>query len=297
LLAFYISVTCQLIVFGQSETIILHFVHRAVALGLFAIATTLAARATLLTDALYGALLPSVGLASTRDSDGATRAYSAALRFSSLLVLSTAVILGPLVVIVGPVVLGAHADAVRVATVVTLGASLLQTFVYPLVYVAAVEVQRAAIAFPALVGAVLDIGLSLLLIPRYGVFGAAAASLVGGLAFGFSLCLMIRIPTGAKVALRSQLIRVVVMIAVLVISGIATEHAGMGIALAVTWISVLSVYLACRFGQGVLTVADIHRLKSAEEGWPITLSARSWRVADRLLLVAARESIAHGTDA
>ena len=44
LLAFYISVTCQLIVFGQSETIILHHAHRAVALGLFAIATTLSVR-------------------------------------------------------------------------------------------------------------------------------------------------------------------------------------------------------------------------------------------------------------
>ena len=74
-------------------------------------------------------------------------------------------------------------------------------------------------------------------------------------------------------ALRSQLIRVVVMIAVLVISGIATEHAGMGIALAVMWISVLSVYWACRFGKGVLTATDIDRLRSAEQGWPITLSA------------------------
>ncbi len=296
LLAFYIAGTCQVIVFGQSETIILHFAHQAVALGLFAIATTLASRATLLTDALYGALLPSVGAASTRDSDGAARAYSAALRFSSLLVLTTAVTLGPIVVIVGPIVLGSHAGEVRVATVVTLGASLLQSFVYPLVNVAAVEMQRAAIAFPALLGAVLDIGLSLLLIPRYGLFGAAAASTVGGLAFGFSLCLMIRIPPGAKMALRSQLIRVVVMIAVLVISGIVTEHAGMGVALAVMWISVLSAYLACRFGKGVLTTTDMDRLRSAEEGWPITLSARFWRVADRVLLVAARASIAQGTD-
>jgi O-antigen/teichoic acid export membrane protein len=297
ILAFYISVTCQIIIFGQSETIILHYDHQAIALGFFAIATTLSARATLLTDALYGALLPSLGSASIRDSDGITRAYSAALRFSSLLVLLTTALLGPVAVVIGPIVLGSHAGSVRVATVITLGASLLQTFVYPLAYVAAVETQRAAIAIPALLGALFDAGLSILLIPHYGLFGAAAASLVGGLAFGLSVSLMTRIPPGAKMALRSQLIRVLVMIAVLVISGIATEHAGVGVALGVMWISVLSVYMACRFGHGVLTTTDIDRVRAAEHHWPITLSARTWRVAVLLLLVTTHASIAHGTDA
>lgn len=297
LLAFYTSFICQLIVFGQSETIILHDTHRAVALGLFAIATTLSVRATLLTDALYGALLPSIGAAFTRGVAGAERAYSTALRFSSLLVLSTTVLLSPLVVIIGPIVLGSHAGAVRVATVVTLGGSLLQTFVYPLSYVASVETQRATIAFPALLGAVLDAGLSLLLIPRYGLFGAATASLVGGLAFALSLCLMIRIPPGTATALRAQLIRVVAMIAVVMISGIATEHAGIEIALGVMWISGLIVYVACRFGGGVLTTTDLDKLRAAEKRWPITVSPRTWRVASRLLLVASRSSIAPGADA
>jgi O-antigen/teichoic acid export membrane protein len=293
LLAFYTSGTCQLIVFGQSETIVLHYAHQPVALGLFAVATTLSVRATILTDALYGALLPSIGAASTRDRDGTDRAYSAALRFSSLLVLSTALLLGPLVVVVGPIVLGSHAGAVRVATVVTLGGSLLQTFVYPLGYVAAVETQRVAIAFPALLGAFLDAGLSFLLIPHHGIFGAAVASLAGGLAFGLSLCLVIRVPARARIVLRSQLVRVLVMIAVLMVSGVVVEHDAIGIALGVMWISALAVYSGCRFGHGVLTTTDIARLRAASERWPITFS-RTWRVANHLLLVAFR---ARGVDA
>jgi len=79
-------------------------------------------------------------------------------------------------------------------------------------------------------------------------------------------------PARGKMALRSQLIRVVVMITVLVISGI--------------------VFLACRFCQGVLTTTDIHRLRTTEEHWPITLSPRTWRVADLLLLVATHSPIA-----
>ena len=72
-------------------------------------------------------------------------------------------------------------------------------------------------------------------------------------------------------ALRSQLIRVVVMIAVLVISGIATEHAGMGIALAVMWISVLSVTWPADSARACSD--DGHPpTESAEEHWPITLS-------------------------
>ncbi len=294
LLAFYVSATSQLIVFGQSETIILHFTHQAVALGLFAIATTLSARATLLTDALYGALLPSVGSASTRDADGASRAYSASLRFSALLILLTAMLLGPVVVIVGPIVLGSHAGEVRVATVITLSASLLQSFVQPLGYISAVHMQRSAIAVPALLGAVIDVGLSLLLIPHFGMLGAATASMGGGLAFGLSLCAMVEITQSVAKVLRSQLVRVAIMIAVLLIAGIATEHSTAVLALAIMWASTIAVYILCRLGNGVLTTSDVDRLKAWEGRLRFSFSPRTWSIAGRVFLVASDASISRG---
>jgi hypothetical protein len=108
---------------------------------------------------------------------------------------------------------------------------------------------------------------------------------------------MTRIPPGTKAPLRSQLLRVLVMIVVLIISGIATEHAGVGIALGTMWVSVLSVYLACRFGNGVLTTTDVERVRAAEDHWRITFSAHIWRFADLLFLVARNASIAQGPDA
>ncbi len=287
LLAFYSLGLCQLVIFGRSESLVLHQTDQAVALGLFAIATTLAARATLLTDALYSALVPSLGAASTRDHEGAARAYSTALRFSSLLVLLTALVLGPAIVVVGPVVLGASGGAVRVATAVILGGSLLQTFVYPLTAIASLEMQRRAVAFPALVGAVLDIGAALILIPGHGLSGAAVASLIGALGFAFGFCTIVRLRGPTVQTLRAQLLRVITMIAALIAAGIATQNASAVIAFAAIWATTITVYFLCGAGHGVLTGEDLTRLRAAAPRLAIRVPRAARGYVNRALLVAS----------
>ena len=285
LLSFYALGLCQLVIFGKSETIVLHYTNQSIALGLFAVATTLAARATLLTDALYGALLPSLGVASIRGRDGAAQAYSTALRFSSILVLLTALVLGPAIVVVGPILFGASGGAVRAATAVILGGSLLQTFVYPLTAIASLEMQRGAIALPAALGALLDVAAAVLLIPRFGLAGAAIASLVAGLTFGLGFCVMVRLHGSALRTLRAQLIRVGLMISALIAVGVLTQDAAPAVAAGAMWCTAIVVYLMCRAGGGVLIGEDVGRLKAAAPRLALRLPRTARGLAVRALLV------------
>jgi O-antigen/teichoic acid export membrane protein len=286
LLAFYLLGVCQLVIFGKSETLFLHYTGQAIALGFFAIATTLAARATLLTDALYSALVPSIGAAANRDPEGAGRAYSTALRFSSILVLLTALVLGPAIVVVGPLILGASGGTVRVATALTLGGSLLQTFIYPLTAIAAVEMQRSAVALPALLGALFDIVGAIVLVPSYGLTGAAIASLLGALGFGLGFSLAVRLHGAAARTLREQLLRVAAMIAALIVSAVATQTLGPVVSCAAMWIAALGVYALCGLGGGVLLSADIERLRSALPRAALRVFGVSQRLLNHALLVA-----------
>jgi O-antigen/teichoic acid export membrane protein len=261
--AFYISSVCLAIVFGRSETILLERSGQAVALGLFAIASTLAARATLLTDALYAGLLPGLGEASSRDAYAASRAYATAIRFSSMLVLLTAVVAAPVFVILGPIALGSTDHTVRIATAIMLIASLVQTFVYPLAAIAAVELQARGIAWPGLGGAMLDIGCALLLVPRYGLVGAAIASLAGCLAYSALIGASIRLGSSPREALRSQYPRVALMAAVLAASCIASSRLAWPAALCIVLVSTAVTFYLLGSRGGVLSAADVERLLSS----------------------------------
>lgn len=286
LISFYIAGTGQLLIFGQSEFLILRFFHQPYALGLFAIAATLAARATLFTDALYGALLPSVGAASTRSVDGVGRAYATSIRFSAILVLATTAVLGPPVIVFGPLVLGSHTASVRGAAALTLGGSLLQTFVYPLGSIATVEIQRRALVLPALMGAVSDIVLSIALIPSFGVYGAAVASLAAAAVFCLSLVGLVKTPALASSAVVSQLGRVGSVIVVLVALGVLSEHLSAWLALLIMWPVLVLAYALCRLGGGVLTRDDLTRLRGVTDRSRFRPVPSMWRVARMLLLVA-----------
>ena len=291
LLAFYVLGICQLVIFSRSETLVLHHANETIALGLFAIATTLAARATLLTDALYASLVPSLGAAANRDRDRAGRAYSTAVRFSSLVVLLTALVLGPAIVVLGPIILGASGGPVRVATAIVLGGSLLQTFVYPLTAIASVEMQRKAVALPAFFGAAFDLVAAIVLVPRYGLSGAAMASLLGALGFGLGLCAMVRLHGPTAQTLRAQLLRVAAMIAALIVSGVVTRGAAPVLAGAILWSTTIVVYAACGAGRGVLIRTDLDRLKGAAPRLAIRVPAATRGLLNRALLVAPRSSL------
>jgi O-antigen/teichoic acid export membrane protein len=283
-LALYAFGVCQLIVFGKSETIVLGYTDQAVALGLFAIATTVAARATLLMDSLHGALLPGIGEASTRDREAVGRAYSTSIRFSSLLVLITALVLGPPLVVYGPVILGADGAAVQIACAVTLAGSLLQSFVYPLTVVASVEVQRRAIMIPSVIGAAVDVAAAVALVPAYGIYGAMTASVLAAVTYAGILCWIVEIPPSARRTLWEQSARVVAIVGLLAVLGGATAQWSHGAAVAAVGFGVVVAYAAAAYGSGVLVPSDLAALKAAIPGnRSVPISLR--RAATRALLV------------
>ncbi len=150
--------------------------------------------------------------------------------------------------------------------------------------------QRKAVAVPSLVGAILDVVAAVILIPRYGLQGAAIASLLGALGFGLCLCTMVRLHGVAAKTLRAQLSRVAAVILALTLATVATSGVGPIIAFGATLGAAVGTYALCGVGRGVLTSADVERLRSAAPRVAVRTPAIAHGVLPHMLLVARMSS-------
>jgi O-antigen/teichoic acid export membrane protein len=101
-----------------------------------------------------------------------------ALRLSALLSITTAVIVMPGAAMLAGPIFGRQYGDLRVATIALLVASILQTFgTVSLVWVA-VRRDRRSLLVPGALGVVVDVGLSLWLVPKVGLYGAVVANLL-----------------------------------------------------------------------------------------------------------------------
>lgn len=201
-------------VFGRTE---LFFFPRsqAAAQGLYAAAQTLAARATIVLDALYAALPIALVESAARDREAMAAAYQRVLRLTSLLLLVVAAPISLAVVAVPPVLFGQeYRGAVPLVAVLT-SISLLQTAGMPY---AGVRYALGRTGAPAVIGGVcvaIDIALSVALIPSRGATGAAiAATVAAGIFLTADALFVARLVPGAGVV-RQYLFNVTVVLSAL----------------------------------------------------------------------------------
>lgn len=201
-------------VFGRTE---LFFFPRsqASAQGLYAAAQTLAARATIVLDALYAGLPIALVESAARDREAMAAAYRRVLRVTSLLLLAVAAPISLAVVSLPPLLFGEEYRGVAPLVAVLTSISLLQTAGMPY---AGVRYALGRTGTPAMIGAVcvvIDVALSLALIPSRGATGAAvAATVAGGIFLTADAWFVARLVPGAGVV-RQYLFNVTVVLSAL----------------------------------------------------------------------------------
>jgi O-antigen/teichoic acid export membrane protein len=168
----------SLLVFSRTELLVLDWAGAAAAAGLFALAFGLSAQISAPIDALLGPLNPAIaGIVATRP-DLIHRTMVRVTRLSGLL--GAAVVLAlPLVYAVIPVLYGSQYRGAALAFVVLGASSCLQSTINPLL--AFNRARHASHAMLGIYGAALvaNVGPALMLIPRYGLWGAVVANTCG----------------------------------------------------------------------------------------------------------------------
>ena len=183
---------------GRSELVFLERTGDGAAQGRFALATTVASRATLLADALYGAL--GIAMVALRSADGPrfVEAFQRSLRMTTLLSVGTAAGVTSAAALLAPPLFGAEYGPVVLSTALLLQVALLRTAWQPLITWVFTERINKALLLPGVVAVVVDVVLSIVLIPRSPFAGAVTANAVSGLLFLLATAATATLPAGAR---------------------------------------------------------------------------------------------------
>ena len=169
------------LVFSRSEVIILEMLGRHRALAVFALAYGLAQRLTTPIDTLLGPLIPALSGLRAAHPDRLRAGFERALRLSSAGVafLGAAAVTGTM--LAAPLLFGPEYVGIGPAFVALAAISLLQSAAQPYTALAH-ALGRPGVTLAALVPAlVVDVALSLALIPPYDLWGAIIANAASAL--------------------------------------------------------------------------------------------------------------------
>jgi O-antigen/teichoic acid export membrane protein len=202
--------------FGRSELVFLERLGTPFAQGQYALVSTVAQRATLLADALYGAL--GIALLAIRGGrrDKFLPAFARALRVTALLVIAAGVCLTSLVSELAPPLFGPNFGDVAIPCAVMLAIALLRTALQPLFGWIYAERLQSAMLLPGVIATPLDVALCLLLVPHDPLLGAVVANCAASVVyFAFSIGLA-RLPREARGALWTCGWRTILVLAICV---------------------------------------------------------------------------------
>lgn len=241
-------------VFSRSEIIFFRS-SQAAARGAFSVAQTIAARATIVIDALYASIAPGLSTVRGRGPAELVAAWSRALRVTNLLIaLFAPVVLGVVLVLAAPA-FGAGYEGIALPAVAMTGVSFLQTGCIPFISLMFAERAAKKLVVAGVGAALLDLLLAAVLVPESGVAGATVANACSGTVYVLA--------SGALIARRATLRRAVTShLAGLVL----TVSLGTGVALAVSILPTSRVVLtaAIVLAESVLSLLLVRVLRPVD---------------------------------
>ena len=177
-----INVQLNALVFSKSE-LLFFGPARAVGRGRFAASQSIAARATVVTDALIGNLAIGMTSALGKGDDVLRRNVVLVSETVGLLflVVSPATLAG-IAVLSEPLFGSGYSDIAGPAVILGL-MSLMQTGAMPLLSLRFAQKSVRPLIIAGIVGAAIDLGLAAVLVPKLGVMGAVIASTLGSLSY------------------------------------------------------------------------------------------------------------------
>jgi O-antigen/teichoic acid export membrane protein len=169
-----------LLVFSRSEIVILEWLEQEQALAVFALAFGIAQRLTTPVDTMLGPLVLALSGLGEAHPERLREGFERALRLSCAAVAGIAGSLVVATAFAAPVLFGEEYPHVGLAFAALAVASLVQSAAHPYTALAYAR-GRPGIALRALaVALVVDVGISIALIPPFGIWGAVAANAVAG---------------------------------------------------------------------------------------------------------------------
>ncbi len=187
------------LVFSRSEIVILNAFGDHQALAVFALAYGLAQRLTLPVDTMLGPLVLALSALDAAHPERLRPAFDRALRVASVgtAFIAAAALAG--VALLAPYMYGSSYPGVGVVFVVLAIVSLVQSAAQPYVALAYARARPGAALRAYSVALVVDVAVTVALIPRIGVWGAVAGNAGGGIV---AVVLLARAAAG-KASLRS----------------------------------------------------------------------------------------------
>lgn len=178
------------LVFSQSEVAFFRNAQ-AVDRGRYAVTQTIAARSTLVLDALLGPLGPAMTSAFGRGAESLRRAFDVAgTTIVLLLVLACPLGFGIVALFAQPI-FGHGFTGIGVPALILTAASLFQTAAGPIVGLCWARRHVRPLLVSGLVGSGIDLAVAVALVPRYGLPGAVLASVLAQAAYFVALIVQI----------------------------------------------------------------------------------------------------------
>lgn len=178
-LAVYLNGQLGNFVFSRSE-ILFFLPSQAAARGAFSVAQTIAARCTIVVDALYASLGSGLSTVGMRGRGDLLAAWSRALRVTNLLIMLAAPTVFTLALVVVVPAFGAGYDGLIGPTAAMTAVSFLQTGCAPFIALRFAERAVGPLLAAGTVTTLLDVLMAATLVPRWGLAGATLANVCAG---------------------------------------------------------------------------------------------------------------------
>jgi O-antigen/teichoic acid export membrane protein len=169
------------LVFSRSEIVVLQVLGEQHALAVFALAFGLAQRLTTPIDTLLGPLVPALSALAGAHPERTRAGFGRALRLSATAAAFMAAAAAVGTMLAAPVLFGPQYKGTGAAFAALAAVSLLQSAGQPFLALGQAMGRPGGLLAAYVVALVVDIALSLSLIPPFGLWGAVVANAAGGL--------------------------------------------------------------------------------------------------------------------
>jgi O-antigen/teichoic acid export membrane protein len=163
---------------GLSDRLIVGIYCTTAAVGVYSLAAQLALPVGLLVTAIQLGIMPEYGRALNRNTESAVLSEAVTVSVAAVVAVGAAMaLLGPCVIAL--VVSHKYSEAVELLPWISLGYTFFGLYLIPMNSITVVAGRTQFVWMPTALAAVVTIGANFIIVPKYGIYGAAVVSAVG----------------------------------------------------------------------------------------------------------------------